>query len=198
MANFKCKNCGETDDSNFYYGKKNICKECLKNKNKEKYIKKETLVEKFDSLIDEVGKLREENESFKKGFEELSKEIDILKGENISLKEKLNELSFIRGRSPKPISRSPSPKKISRSPKAKSRSPSPKRNIPLPLPINSLVKVNCNELLQMETKAKFANIKELKPMAQKLNISLSVNGKVKPVDTLRKDVISEIKKRQDS
>jgi chromosome segregation ATPase len=86
MVNGKCKICGDKDDSNFYYGKKNICKECLKNKNKEKYVKKETLVEKFESLIDEVGKLREENESFKRGFEQLSKEIDILKGENISLK----------------------------------------------------------------------------------------------------------------
>lgn len=46
---FECEKCGETDQTQFYQGKKNICKTCLSEKNKEEKKKIQKLIEKANS-----------------------------------------------------------------------------------------------------------------------------------------------------
>lgn len=47
--NAKCEKCGETEQTQFYQGKKNICKTCLSEKNKEEKEKIQKLLEKASS-----------------------------------------------------------------------------------------------------------------------------------------------------
>lgn len=139
MVKPKCKICDETEESKFYYGKKNICMECLKEENKKKYAKKGTLAEKVAILIEKMGKIEEENNSFKKGFQELTQEIDKLKEENQNLQNVISELRVSRARSPSPIPGRLSPRVKSRSPSpVRSRSPSPVRSrSPSPSPVRA-------------------------------------------------------------
>jgi hypothetical protein len=204
MVNPKCRKCGEKNESEFYYGKKNICKECLKKENKEKYEKKETLADKVAEIIKTLGIVKQENESFKKGFEDLSKEIDNLKKENLDLKNIIlelrnSEINPVRGRSPvRPKSRSPSPvRPKSRSPspvRPKSRSPSPVRVVSSLIELPQIKKFSCSDLNQFEKDCKISNLEGVKNVARKIGVSITEKGKAKNIDKLRAEVLGKIDK----
>jgi hypothetical protein len=215
-----CGVCGEKDESKFYYGQKKLCKTCYAKKiNKDYVSKKAKLSDVIETFNQKFNEYEARIVSLETANSDVIETLKVADNKILELEEQIKTLTLqktvprARSPSPKPKSRSPSPKPKSRSPspKPKSRSPSPSpararsvspRRASSPKITNSIPefpileapapkRYSCKELDSMEIKAKTYKVKEV---AKELKIFASINGRVKPTDELRAEVLKKIEK----